>query len=380
VIEATPAAAQARIAAVEPAAYARSRNHLDGAVSGLSPYITHGFVTPAQVLAGVQARHGPLYAQHRFVMELGWREYFRHVWQHRGAAILESLHDGVPPESAYARELPADIRQARTGVPAVDASVRALYATGLLHNHARLWLASYAVHLRKVHWRTGADWMVAHLLDGDLASNHLSWQWVAGTGSARPYLFNAENVARFAPAPWHSPGTVIDQPYEALDAIARSSQAVPAAPRGEGIEEPAPTTRPPPCDPPSAASVAGRDVWLMHPWALAEPPGDCAGGTIVVGLWPAAHHAAWPWSAARWSFVASRLRAATAACWHLDAPALGVALAPARSVRTWADPHVETLLPPLVQQRPRPRLFADVPQPCRSFSAWWARTALASGR
>jgi deoxyribodipyrimidine photo-lyase len=59
------------------------------------------------------------------------------------------------------------------------------------------------------------------LLDGDLASNHLSWQWVAGTGSSKPYLFNADNVARYAPAPWHSQGSVIDQSYEAqpLDAF-----------------------------------------------------------------------------------------------------------------------------------------------------------------
>jgi deoxyribodipyrimidine photo-lyase len=58
-----------------------------------------------------------------------------------------------------------------------------LYATGYLHNHARLWLASYLVHLRKVHWRVGADWMYSHLLDGDMASNYLSWQWVSSTGS-----------------------------------------------------------------------------------------------------------------------------------------------------------------------------------------------------
>jgi len=73
-----------------------------------------------------------------------------------------------------------------------------------------MWLASYVVHMRKVHWRTGADWLHGHLLDGDLASNHLSWQWVAGTGSSKLYIFNADNVARYAPASWHSPGTVID--------------------------------------------------------------------------------------------------------------------------------------------------------------------------
>ena len=181
----TRSAALARIARVRPAAYARTRNHLDGAVTGLSPYLTHGLVTLREVLAGV-LEHEPLEVQHKLVFELGWREFFRHAWGHAGDAILRSLHPGPRPDAAYASVLPADIREARTGVPAIDEAVRTLYATGTLHNHARLWLASYVVHLRHVHWRAGADWLVAHLLDGDLASNHLSWQWVAGTGSPRP--------------------------------------------------------------------------------------------------------------------------------------------------------------------------------------------------
>jgi len=226
----TLAAARAGIDAVRPAAYARTRNALDGAVSGLSPYITHGFVTLADVLAGVAARHA-LDVQHRFVYELGWRAYFRHVWQHRGEDILHSLHEGPLPDEAYARALPADIRQGCTGVPVVDEAVRALYATGTLHNHARMWLASYAVHLRKVHWRVAADWLYGHLLDGDLASNHLSWQWVAGTGSRKPYLFNADNVARYAPASWHSPGSVVDTSYEVLDRMARQQAHQPVPQR-----------------------------------------------------------------------------------------------------------------------------------------------------
>ena len=94
----TIAAAQARIAAVRPAAYARTRNALDGAVSQLSPYITHGFVTLTDVLAGVAKRHA-LDVQHKFVCELGWRAYFRHVWQHRGDGILQSLHPGPLPDA-----------------------------------------------------------------------------------------------------------------------------------------------------------------------------------------------------------------------------------------------------------------------------------------
>ena len=92
-------AARARIAAVQPEAYARSRNAIEGAVTRLSPYITHGFVSLPEVLAGVAAGH-PLHVQHKFVFELGWRAFFQHVWQHQGAAILQSLHVGPLPDVA----------------------------------------------------------------------------------------------------------------------------------------------------------------------------------------------------------------------------------------------------------------------------------------
>jgi deoxyribodipyrimidine photo-lyase len=366
--------ARARIAAVDPAAYARTRNSLDGAVTRLSPYITHGVVSLPEVLAGVAARH-PLDAQHRFVLELGWREYFHSTWQHRGKDILASLHEGLLPDDAYTRELPADVRQARTEVPVIDQAVRTLYATGYLHNHARLWLASYLVHLRKVHWRTGADWLVGHLLDGDLASNHLSWQWVAGTASRKPYLFNAENVTRHAGAAWHSPGTVVDRSYEALDEIARGGRPVPGQPAGDGVEEPTLSARPTWGTAPEPAAVAGRDVWLVHPWALGLPPPDLPAGTVCLGWWPLDHHARWPWAAQRWAFVGASMSAVAPMQWQADRAALAAALAGARSVQTQADGHVRDLLPAGVVQRPAPRLFAPVDVACRSFSAWWRRTA-----
>ena len=375
-------AAEARIAAVRPAEYARSRNALDGAVTQLSPYITHGLVTLPEVLAGVASRHR-LQVQHKFVFELGWREFFRHVWAHRGDAILQSLHTGPLPDAAYTRGLPADIRQARTGVPAIDMAVRTLYATGTLHNHARMWLASYVIHLRKVHWRDGADWLVAHLLDGDLASNHLSWQWVAGTGSSKPYLFNADNVARHAPPPWHSGGSVIDRSYEALDAIARSLQPVAGAPSvngiGIGVDEPALMPVPPAgwgaasLQAPDAATVAGRDVWLVHPWALGEPPRDLPVGCLRLGLLLSDFHDAWPWSAARWSFVGARMSELAPLCWHGSPHDVSRALEGARSVHALDDPHVASLLPPAATRWAPQRLFAEVARPCASFSPWWTR-------
>ena len=375
----TLAAAHARIAAVRPAAYARTRNALDGAVSGLSPYITHGLVTLTDVLRGVIARH-TLDVQHKFVYELGWRAYFRHVWQHRREGILQSLHAGPLPDEAYLRSLPDDIRQGCTGVPVIDEAVRTLYATGMLHNHARMWLASYVVHVRKVHWRAGADWLYGHLLDGDLASNHLSWQWVAGTGSRKPYLFNADNVARHAPASWHSPGTVVDTSYEALDRMAHqpaSGVHEHDAPRGNSsLIEPALGAVPPVaigCKAPDASAVCGRDVWLVHPWSLGEPPAALPPGTVVVGVFVSDFHSAWPWSERRWHFVGSRMAELTTERWHGDAVAITAALKGARNVRSVAEPHLVSWLSRWAECEAAPALFPPVDQRCDSFSQWWAR-------
>ncbi len=391
-------AAQARLAAVRPAAYARTRNSIDGAVTGLSPYITHGLLTLPQVLAEVNARQ-PLPVDHKFVYELGWRAFFRHVWRHRGDEILTSLHDGPLPDAAYSRTLPDDIRQARTGVPVIDEAVKALYATGTLHNHARMWLASYVVHLRKVHWRAGADWLYGHLLDGDLASNHLSWQWVAGTGSTKPYLFNAENVARYAPTHWHSAGSVVDRSYGALDAWARSSseRAEPGAVREcgtpvGGVEEPplvgalpslpststlsrassaAPAT--PASVPLDTSLIEGREVWLVHPWSLGELPNDLSPQTLVIGVYVSEFHEAWPWSEARWRFVDERMAALTPIRLQCGAAALQQLLSRAARVRGQWDEHLRPWASGWADWMPPPSLFPEIAQRCDSFSQWWRR-------
>jgi deoxyribodipyrimidine photo-lyase len=356
--EPTLAAAQARVAAVRPHDYVRTRNALDGAVTRLSPYITHGFVTLPEVLAAVRRRFA-VEGRHKFVNELGWREYFHHVWRHEGERIFASLHPGPLPDEAYAPVLPEDIRRGATGVPAVDQAVRTLYATGWLHNHARMWLASYVVHLRKVHWRAGADWLYGHLLDGDLASNHLSWQWVAGTGSHKPYLFNAENVARYAPPAWHSEGTPVELSYEALDRIARSPQAVSGG-RGDAIAEPTLHGAPPPGVEVQVGSPS-PGAWLAHPWALGAPPP----GQAVAGVFFAGFHRRWPWSARRWRFVATRLAALGGRAHWCE----GAAPAGTEAI---ADAHIAEWLAPATL-RPVSRLFAEPGQRCASFSQFWAR-------
>jgi len=381
--ELTTSAVRARacLAKVRPSDYARTRDDLRGAVTGLSPFITHGVLTLPQVYDHL-VQHVQLTPGHKLVYELGWREYFRHVWAHRGEGIFESLHDGPLPESAYDRELPSDLRAACTGVPVIDQAVRTLYATGYLHNHARMWLASYAVHLRRVHWRAGADWMVAHLLDGDLASNHLSWQWVAGTGSHKPYLFNAENVARYAPAAWHSPGTVVDQSYETLERIARGgdlpAQEVDARVAASSCVEPLLHDTPAselgvkPARLLDARQLVGRSVWLVHPWALRAPPDNLPANTLVAGVYLRGFHQRWPWSQARWAWVDSAMAEITQERWWLDAGELRALLSQAASVRSLDDPHIGPELRALARLDAPARLFSQVDRPCGSFSKWWS--------
>ncbi|MFM8890132.1 MAG: FAD-binding domain-containing protein [Planctomycetia bacterium] len=192
-----PAAAE-RLAALDPAAYARTRNHVAGAVSRLSPWLRHGVVSLAEARDAALGKAGRPEEAAKFIAELGWRDYWRRVHARLGDRIGEPIEmPAHPSRHGLADAMPADVLGAATGMACIDAFVRRLRETGWLHNHERMWLASWLVHVRGVAWRTGADWMLGQLLDGDPASNHLSWQWVAGTFSAKPYLFNRENLESF---------------------------------------------------------------------------------------------------------------------------------------------------------------------------------------
>lgn len=351
----------ARLSAVDPAAYAGSRNHVAGAVTGLSPWITHGCIPAPELIE----RFG-LTGQDMLAFQFGWRAFFQHVWDHLGDGILADIRPGLPG-IPYADTLPADIREGRTGIPVVDRAVATLYATGTLHNHARLWLASYVVHVRKVHWRPTADWLYAHLLDGDLASNHLSWQWVAATFSSKPYLFNADNVARFAPADWHSPGTPLDASYATLEALARSPQAVaPVKQTEEGHAEP-PRLAAPPAHLLGAADFvlppAGTDATLVHPWALR------AGEGPRIGVIHLPFHRRFPWSEARWAFVLPRLRAVTDRIFVGDLRQLDGRF---RAEATLNPGYREALAHLGAELTPPPRWLPDPATLCPSFSRFWA--------
>jgi deoxyribodipyrimidine photo-lyase len=368
----TREAALRRLHAVDPRAYGRTRNFLDGAVTRLSPWITHGLIDVPEVIAEIRRRHR-LATQDKLVFELAWREYYQHVWRHLGDGILADIRPGCS-NARYAEALPPDIVTASTGVPVIDASVRTLYDTGYLHNHARMWLASYLVHLRKVRWRVAADWMFGYLLDGDLASNHLSWQWCAGTFSSKPYLFNAENVARYAPT-LDCRGTAIDRSYADLDRIARGSDDI-----GPERNRPAPVAPPPLSSVPAghggnaAATWAGKRVGLVHPWRLRRPEGV----DVAIGILHVPFHARYPWAAHRWHFVMEGMRSSADDVWIGDLGELLPVLRTASRVEatmTFHPGYREFLSAPEIAAAPAPRQFADPDKPCRSFSAFWKQVA-----
>jgi len=272
-------AAEERLAAIDPARYGATRNHLDGAVTRLSPYIRHGVLSLAEVREAVFARlreggepssveQGELFAPQgearpwsaarkrageKLIAELGWRDYWQRLWQRWGDGIWldrEPLKTGHAAAS-YAPALPADLTAAATGLACIDAFAAELMGTGWLHNHARMWLAAYVVHWRRVRWQAGARWFLRHLLDGDPASNNLSWQWVASSFSHKPYLFNRSNLERFSSGRFCAAcpladrrgagGCPFDASYEALQArlFRPGAPLAPAAAAGARPEPPA---------------------------------------------------------------------------------------------------------------------------------------------
>jgi deoxyribodipyrimidine photo-lyase len=200
----------ARIDAIDPVAYGRTRNHLDGAVTYLSPYISRGVISTRQVLDAVLAKGYALRDIEPFVKELCWRDHFQRVAQH---------HDPDrdirrPQEDVAHHRLPAAALSASTGIEAIDEGIRTLNATGYMHNHMRMYTAMLFCNIGRAHWRLPALWMHYHLLDGDWASNACSWQWVAGANSSKTYVANQENINRFTGST--QSGTYLDTSYEAL--------------------------------------------------------------------------------------------------------------------------------------------------------------------
>lgn len=222
---ATRAAALDRLAAFTPRmgrTYAEHRNAdhgpgLHDAVSRLSPAIRHRLVTEPEVVAAALAAHGPQAAE-KFVQEVFWRSYWKgwlelrpSVWAAYRAALAR--HMQALATNGGLRKAHAQACRGETGIACFDAWARELADTGYLHNHARMWFASIWIFTLRLPWELGADFFLRHLLDGDAASNTLSWRWVGGLQTVgRHYVARAENIARWTGGRFDPAGELDEAP------------------------------------------------------------------------------------------------------------------------------------------------------------------------
>jgi deoxyribodipyrimidine photo-lyase len=203
----------------EPAARARLKEFLDedlgsydssrdepatGSTSRLSPYLRWGEISPYTVWhETAQARGSGARASSagRFLSEIGWREFAAHVLFFHPDLATKNLRpefDAFPWPRLSPTQLAA-WQQGRTGIPLVDAGMRELWHTGVMHNRIRMVTASFLIKNLLIDWRHGEEWFWDTLVDADGASNPFNWQWVAGSGAdAAPYfrVFNPELQAK----------------------------------------------------------------------------------------------------------------------------------------------------------------------------------------
>ena len=173
----------------------RDRPDMKG-TSRLSPHLHFGEISPRQVwhVTNRRIRSG-MSNEHRqsanhFLREIGWREFGYHMIYH----FPETAQHPLRPEF---KNFPWDTnpsalqawQRGKTGYPIIDAGMRQIWHTGWMHNRVRMIVASFLVKDLLISWKAGADWFWDTLVDADLASNTLGWQWAGGCGAdAAPYF------------------------------------------------------------------------------------------------------------------------------------------------------------------------------------------------
>lgn len=255
------AGAKVRMAAFAKEAmedYEQGRNLPDRAgTSRLSPHLHFGEVSPRQVWAAVKtvgAEAGvfpPSNGARVFLSEIGWREFAYHLMYHFPQTPTEPLREEFKAFEWAEDESGEQLRawqRGRTGYPVVDAGMRELWATGWMHNRVRMIVASFLVKHLRLPWQHGAAWFWDTLVDADLASNTLGWQWSAGCGAdAAPYFrifapvlqgekFDGEGgyVRRWVPELAGLPNKYLHQPWAAPAAVLKGAGVI----LGETYPEP----------------------------------------------------------------------------------------------------------------------------------------------
>jgi deoxyribodipyrimidine photo-lyase len=210
-------------------AYSTDRDFpaIDG-TSRLSPYLHWGQLGVREVVTAIRKCSGGSGLE-TFYRELIWREFAWHVLYHfpdTPEKPLQTKFAGFPWVKDR-KDLEA-WQRGRTGYPVVDAGMRQLWQTGWMHNRVRMIVASFLVKHLLHSWRDGADWFWDTLVDADLASNTLGWQWAGGCGAdAAPYfrIFNpitqgekfdgsGEYIRHYVPELKAVPDAYLNKPWE----------------------------------------------------------------------------------------------------------------------------------------------------------------------
>ena len=187
--------------------YASGRNHDLGpedrsSVSCLSPWVRTRTLLESELVEAALSRFA-LSTAEKFVQEVCWRTYFKGWLEHRPAVWREYEAERnrqleVLGRNAGLRKAYDEAVEGRTGIDCFDAWAVELVETGYLHNHARMWFASIWMFTLKLPWELGADFFLRHLMDGDAASNTLSWRWVGGLHTpGKTYLARRSNIRKY---------------------------------------------------------------------------------------------------------------------------------------------------------------------------------------
>ncbi|XP_010535517.1 PREDICTED: cryptochrome-1-like [Tarenaya hassleriana] len=172
--------------------YSKNSRKADSATTSfLSPHLHFGEVSVRKVFHLVRikqviwANEGNKCGEESinlFLKSVGLREYsrylsFNHPYSHERPLLGHlKLFPWVVDESYFKAW-----RQGRTGYPLVDAGMRELWATGWLHDRIRVVVASFFVKVLQLPWRWGMKYFWDTLLDADLESDALGWQYISGT-------------------------------------------------------------------------------------------------------------------------------------------------------------------------------------------------------
>jgi len=222
-------------------AYAAGRNadhgpDVDTGTSALSPYLRRRMVLESEAIGAALSAHGSGNAE-KYLQEVFWRSYFKGHLETRPALwtdyqrLVVQGNNRLATESGLRRVF-EDAVAGRTGIDGFDDWARELTETHWLHNHARMWFASIWIFTLRLPWALGADFFLRHLIDGDPASNTLSWRWVAGLHTrGKAYAARAENIhrytdGRYAPAGLDENPVALEEPEPAAATpLPRADQA-----------------------------------------------------------------------------------------------------------------------------------------------------------